>query len=217
MNTDKFFDCVGNFAIDPTIEFSASAKTLECLLFILAIFVFYEKTDHPIFFCTNTHLDVVVEIHSSIFHLLTSEHSISCFDEMVIFYDQTIAFLEDTHLGATPAIEGLNTSSELVSLGFLCADGIGQGVASGLLCYHLVHLQVSIPHKGGTHCHGITALRTDIGGGGNDAITTIIEVGELIIEHNLSVTVGAGQIHFIILTFFNREEHISLFTYITTC
>jgi hypothetical protein len=59
----------------------------------------------------------------------------------------------------------------------------------------LVHLQVSIPHKGGTHCHSITALRTDIGGGGNDAITTIIEVGELIIEHNLSVAVGASKIH----------------------
>jgi hypothetical protein len=63
MNIDKFFDCVGNLAIDPTIELSASAKTLECLLFVLAIFIFYEKIDYPFFFCANTHLDVVVEIH----------------------------------------------------------------------------------------------------------------------------------------------------------
>jgi hypothetical protein len=196
MNTDKFFDCIGNFTIDPTIELSARVETNECLLSVLAIFVFYEKIDYPIFFCANTHLDVVVEIHSSIFHLLTSEHSISCFDEMVIFYDQTVVFLEDAHLRTSPAIEGLNASGELVSLGFLCADSIGQSVTSGLLCYHLVHLQISIPHKGGTHCHNIATLRTDIGSGGNDAITAIIEVGELIIEHNLSVAVRAGQIHF---------------------
>jgi hypothetical protein len=148
--------------------------------------------DDPRLFGTNIFVYIVVEIH-----LFTSEHSISCFDEMVIFYDQTITLLEDAHLRTSPAIEGLNASGELVSLGFLCADGIGQSVASGLLSYHLLHLQVSIPHKGGTHCHNITALRTDIGGGGNDAITTIIEVGELIIEHNLSVAVGASQIHFI--------------------
>jgi hypothetical protein len=62
--------------------------------------------------------------------------------------------------------------------------------------FHLVHLQFSIPQKVGTHCHNFATLRTDIGGGGSDAITAIIKVGEFIIEHNLSVTVRASKIHF---------------------
>jgi hypothetical protein len=114
---------------------------------------------------------------------------------VVILHNQTVTFLEDANFCAAPTIEGVYASSEDASLDFFFLVGHRQSVTSGLLCYHLVHLQVSIPHKVGTHCHDITALRTYIGGSGDDAITAIIKVGEFIIEHNLSVTVRASKIH----------------------
>jgi hypothetical protein len=54
MNIDKFFDCVGNLAINPTAKLPARMETSECLLFCFNLAIDDEILNNP--FLLGTHI-----------------------------------------------------------------------------------------------------------------------------------------------------------------